>query len=107
MTDFIQVITTTGDHELAKRIAIELVDRSLAACVQVNGPMHSTYRWAGKVESAEEWQCVAKTTTQNFSAIETLLAEIHPYDVPELIAVPIAMTSQAYGAWLTETIRNS
>ena len=61
MTDHIQVITTTETEEDARRIALALVEGRLAACVQVLGPIASTYRWQGKIETAAEWQCVAKT----------------------------------------------
>ncbi|MEM8865429.1 MAG: divalent-cation tolerance protein CutA [Planctomycetota bacterium] len=100
MTAFWQVSTTTGNREVATRIATELVDRKLAACVQISGPIESAYRWQGKVERAEEWLCTAKTTEGHFAAIEQLVADLHPYDVPELIATPIVGGSEAYLAWL-------
>ncbi len=70
MPDIWQLSTTTGDHELAERIATELVDRRLAACVQITGPITSIYRWQGQIERAEEWLCVAKTTTDHFAAAQ-------------------------------------
>lgn len=104
MTDFIQVATTTGTREVAERIAVELVDRRLAACAQVIGPIQSTYRWQGKVETAQEWTCVAKTSRVHFSAIGELLKELHPYEVPELIATPIVDGSEAYLKWLDDQL---
>ena len=100
----ITITTTTGDHSTAERIATELVDRGLAACVQISGPVTSTYRWEGKVETAEEWICTAKTTNETFSKIDQLITEIHPYDTPELIATPITHASIAYEKWLREQI---
>ncbi|MEM6329696.1 MAG: divalent-cation tolerance protein CutA [Planctomycetota bacterium] len=100
MPDALQVTTTTGDRDLAERIGTELVDRRLAACAQVSGPIESIYRWRGKIERGEEWRCVAKTTTAHFAAIESLIAELHPYDVPELIATPIVAAGRAYLDWL-------
>lgn len=100
----ITITTTTGDHSTAERIATELVDRGLAACVQISGPVTSTYRWQGKVETAEEWICTAKTTKETFAEIDQLIAEIHPYDTPELIAIPITHASSAYEEWLREQI---
>lgn len=94
------VTTTTGDHAVALRIATELVDRRLAACVQVSGPVTSVYRWQGAVETSQEWLCTAKTTNEHWPAIERLVGELHPYDTPELIATPITQVSDAYSAWL-------
>lgn len=98
------VTTTTGDRDSAERIATELVDRRLAACVQIGGPVTSTYRWQGKIETTEEWVCAAKTREECFGDIDRLMAEIHPYDTPELIATPITHASDAYRAWLESEI---
>jgi periplasmic divalent cation tolerance protein len=104
MSEFLQVTTTVGTRQDAERIASELVDRRLAGCVQISGPVHSTYRWQGAVETAEEWVCVAKTSGEHFAAIERLLAELHPYEVPELLATPIAAGNNAYLKWLAEQL---
>lgn len=96
----IQVTTTTGDRGVAERIAAELVDRRLAACVQISGPVKSVYHWRGEIETTEEWVCTAKTVAERFSEIERVVAELHPYDTPELIATPITAASAAYEAWL-------
>jgi periplasmic divalent cation tolerance protein len=74
--------------------------------VQVSGPIHSTYRWQGKTETSEEWICIAKTSGNQLAAIQDLLAEIHQYEVPELIATPIVAGSQAYLKWLSEQLRD-
>jgi periplasmic divalent cation tolerance protein len=105
MTDFVQVTTTTGSRADAEKIAAELVARRLAGCVQVAGPITSTYRWQGNVETAEEWMCVVKTSHAQMTAIQTLLNEIHPYDVPEIIATPIVDGSPAYLKWLDEQLK--
>ncbi len=94
------ISTTTGDHAVAVQIATELVDRRLAACVQISGPITSVYRWEGAVETSQEWLCTAKTIAEHWPAIESLVAELHPYDTPELIASPITHASTAYEAWL-------
>ena len=104
MSDFIQITTTTGKRQDCDQIAAELVSRRLAACVQVSGPIVSTFRWQEKVETAEEWLCVIKTSRQNFAAIEAALRDLHPYEVPELIAVPIVEGSAAYLKWLGEQL---
>ncbi|HEX5472608.1 MAG TPA: divalent-cation tolerance protein CutA [Lacipirellulaceae bacterium] len=104
MTEFIQVITTTGTRHDAERIASELVSRRLAGCVQVDGPISSTFRWQDKLEMAEEWTCTVKTSRSQFPAIQKLLDEIHPYEVPELIATPVTDGSEAYLKWLAEQL---
>ena len=104
MSDLLQITTTTGTREVAERIAVELVDLRLAACVQVSGPMTSIYRWQGKVENAEEWLCTAKTSREKLPAIQELLKRLHPYEVPELIATPIVDGSEAYLKWLAEQL---
>ncbi|MCL4167303.1 UNVERIFIED_CONTAM: hypothetical protein GTU68_003218 [Idotea baltica] len=98
------ISTTTGDHAIAVRIATELVDRRLAACVQIAGPITSVYRWEGAVETSQEWLCTAKTTAEHWPEIERLIGELHPYDTPELIATPIERASEAYGSWLREQL---
>jgi periplasmic divalent cation tolerance protein len=105
MNDFVQITTTTGTRDTADRIALELVERRLAACVQVSGPIASTFRWQGKVETAEEWLCIAKSSQLQLPAIEKLLTELHPYEVPELIATPITTGGAAYLKWLGDQLR--
>jgi periplasmic divalent cation tolerance protein len=104
MSEFVQIATTTGTRELAERIAVELVSRRLAACVQVSGPIHSTFRWQGSVETAEEWMCAAKTVESRIADVERLVKELHAYDVPEIIVTPIVGGSAAYLHWLTEQV---
>jgi periplasmic divalent cation tolerance protein len=106
MTEFIQVTTTTGTRQDAEEIASELVSRRLAGCVQVSGPIVSTFRWQGKTETAEEWMCTAKTSRDHLEGIQELLNRIHRYEVPELIATPIVGGSEAYLKWLGEQLGN-
>jgi periplasmic divalent cation tolerance protein len=100
MTDTIQVITTTGSREDAARVARALVEARLAACVQVIGPITSTYWWQGAIEEAAEYLCLAKTRRDRFAAVEAAIRAVHPYDVPEVLAVPVEAGSAAYLAWL-------
>jgi periplasmic divalent cation tolerance protein len=106
MSEFIQVTTTTGTRHDAERIASELVSRRLAGCVQIAGPIASSFRWQGKMETAEEWTCTMKTSRAQLGAIQKLLDQIHPYDVPEVIATPIVEGSEAYLKWLGEQLGN-
>lgn len=100
MTEFIQITTTTGARQDAENIAAELVSRRLAACVQVSGPIVSTFRWQGKTETQEEWVCNIKSTSTKYAEIERVIADIHPYEVPELVATPITEGSSRYLDWL-------
>jgi periplasmic divalent cation tolerance protein len=102
--DILQVTTTTGTREVAERIAAELVDLRLAACVEVGGPITSTFRWRGAIETAEEWRCAAKTTRRHLVAIGDVLKRLHPYELPELVATPIVGGSEAYLKWLVEQL---
>ncbi|MFZ1932126.1 MAG: divalent-cation tolerance protein CutA [Thermoguttaceae bacterium] len=100
MSDYIQVVTTTERREDAERIAAALVEERLAACVQVTGPVASTYRWHGKIETAQEWQCCAKSRGDLYAQIEQTIRRLHPYEVPEILAMPILAGSADYLAWL-------
>jgi periplasmic divalent cation tolerance protein len=104
MSEFLQITTTTGSRHDAEQIAAELVSRRLAGCVQVSGPITSTYRWQGKSETSEEWMCTIKTSREQLDAIRTVIAEIHRYEIPELIATPIVGGSEKYLAWLKDQL---
>ena len=97
-------MTTAGSEEEAGRIASLLVERRLAACVQVVGPITSRYRWRGEVEEEREWQCLAKTTRAAYEAAEAAIREVHSYDEPEIIATPIVAVSPGYLAWIDENV---
>jgi periplasmic divalent cation tolerance protein len=100
MTDAIQVITTLDSQEAAGRMARELVARRLAACVQVAGPITSTYRWQGKIETSQEWACLIKTQGSKYAALEAAIRELHSYDVPEILATAIVAAGRDYLDWL-------
>ena len=101
----LQVTTTVGSHDEARRLAHLLVDERLAACVQLVGPLESTYRWQGAVQTEEEWLLVAKTTADRYDAFEARLLAEHPSDVPEVLAVPVTAGSETYLAWVAaETV---
>jgi periplasmic divalent cation tolerance protein len=104
MSQCVQVLTTAVSEEEAGRIASLLVERRLAACVQVFGPITSRYRWQGAVEEEQEWQCLAKTTRAAYGAVETAIREAHSYDEPEIIATPIVAGSAGYLTWIGESV---
>jgi periplasmic divalent cation tolerance protein len=100
MHEHLQVTTTAGSREEANAIATALVERRLAACVQIVGPVQSVYRWQGRIDRSEEWLCQIKTTGTHYSAVEAAIRELHSYDCPEIIATPIVAGSAAYLQWL-------
>lgn len=104
MTDLLVVTTTLPDQAAADRIAAAAVGARLAACAQVQGPVQSTFRWQGAVDRATEWYCHLKTTRARYPALEALLRAEHPYDVPEILALPVADGLPAYLAWATESV---
>ncbi|MDP2981621.1 MAG: divalent-cation tolerance protein CutA [Candidatus Omnitrophota bacterium] len=97
---YIQVVTTISGKRGAEKIAKSLIDKRLAACVQIAGPIKSIYRWKGKIETAKEWVCVIKTRKNLYKKVEKTIKKIHPYEVPEIIAVPIAAANKDYLKWI-------
>jgi periplasmic divalent cation tolerance protein len=96
----IQVITTISARPEAEKIAKALIDKKLAACVQIAGPIKSIYRWKGRIETAREWVCVIKAKSRLYKKIETAIKELHPYEVPEIIATPIMLANKDYLKWI-------
>ena len=94
------VLTTVPASHDADALARTLVDEGLAACVSALPPMRSTYRWQGAVEAADERQLLIKTTAARLDELERRLTELHPYDVPELVVLPISSGAAAYLDWL-------
>ena len=94
------------DQSLAENLAATLVAERLAACAQVLGPVSSTYRWKGKSEQAEEWYCHLKTTVERLPELQKRIRELHPYEVPEVIAVPICHGDEQYLAWVREAVKD-
>jgi periplasmic divalent cation tolerance protein len=103
--EFVQVLTAVGSARVAHRIAGLLITERLAACVQVIGPITSTYRWNGKVETAKEWLCLAKTRRNLYSRVESAIRRNHPYEIPEILALPVSAGSRSYLAWLDREVR--
>jgi periplasmic divalent cation tolerance protein len=104
LAEYLQVLTTAGSEEEAERISAALVERRLAACVQVTGPISSRYRWQDKVEQAREWLCLAKTEASRYPALEAAIRELHSYDEPEIVATAIVAGSAGYLAWIGENV---
>lgn len=100
---FLLVITTCPSDEHAKSLARELVKSKLAACVQISQAITSVYEWQGELCEEQEFSLQIKCLAQHYSAIEHTLSNLHPYDVPELIAIPITQGLPAYFDWIKET----
>jgi periplasmic divalent cation tolerance protein len=98
--EFLQVVSTTDQREIAERIATALVEDRLAACVQICGPITSIYRWQEKIERAEEWLLVAKTHRELFARVESAIRAHHNYEVPEILATPVVAGHADYLQWL-------
>jgi periplasmic divalent cation tolerance protein len=105
VTDKIVVLVTCGSAREARRIALELVEGWLAACGNIpEAPVRSIYRWKGKVETAREYLLTVKTSRRRFAALEKTVKRLHSYDVPEIIALPIAAGSAEYLKWIDECV---
>jgi periplasmic divalent cation tolerance protein len=107
MHQAIQVVTTLGSRVDAQGLAHALVAQQLAACVQVIGPVTSTYRWHGKIETSEEWMCIAKTSEELYPDVEQAIRASHPYELPEIMALAVSAGSRDYLEWLHEQLRPS
>lgn len=104
MTDKLLILTTTESKSEAEKIAQALVERRLAACVNVIPQIRSIYRWKDKVESAEEFLLLIKTTKENESAVQAAIRELHSYDLPECISILIDGGSAEYLKWIMESL---
>lgn len=104
MTEFIQVITTVEEKDDAQEIASSIVGKRLAGCVQVIGPITSTYWWENEIETAQEWLCVIKSRKDLYEDLEQAIQQVHPYDVPEILATPVVVGSQSYLTWLNSEL---
>ena len=102
MTDVVQILVTAGSRDEADRIAGRLLERRLAACVQILGPISSRYWWRGTLESAEEWLCIAKTTAEAFDRAADVIRAVHSYEVPEITAIPVVAGLESYLQWVGE-----
>jgi periplasmic divalent cation tolerance protein len=105
MTDKKLVLTTCGSLDEARKIGRALIERRLAACVNIVPQIESVYRWQGKIETATEFLLLIKTTAGAFDELRNVLSELHSYKVPECIEISIEDGSEAYLAWVGESVR--
>ncbi len=107
MTNFIQGMTAIGSKEDAQKVANAIVGQRLASCVQIIGPITSTYWWQGAMETAEEWLCLIKTRQDLYERVEQAIRENHPYDEPEILALPVLAGSKSYLQWIVSETTHS
>ena len=100
MAEYIQVLTTLEHKADAEKIARSLVKKRLAACVQILGPLTSYFHWQGKLDSAAEYLCLIKSRDDLFAELETEITNLHPYEVPEILAMPVTKGNKDYLNWL-------
>jgi len=99
------VLTTVGVYEKAETLAHELVERRLAACVNLIGPIRSIYRWLGKIENEQEYLLLIKTTADRSVELAAAFTELHPFELPERVELDIAEGGAAYLSWIAEQVR--
>ena len=102
LSEYLMVLNTCPDSETAERIAADLVAAKLAACVQVLPGLRSYFHWDGKVDCSDEYLLLIKTAAASYPALERRIREIHPYELPEIIGVPVSMGLPDYLSWIDE-----
>ncbi|GBF81861.1 divalent-cation tolerance protein CutA [Aphanothece sacrum] len=103
---YIMVITTTSNKEDAEKITRHLLEKRLAACIQIIDSISSYYWWQDKINCDQEWLCLIKSHQSVYDLLEKTIIEIHPYEVPEIIALPIVSESNNYLKWLGNQLVN-
>jgi periplasmic divalent cation tolerance protein len=104
MTDKVLVLTTAGSEAEARKIANQLVERRLAACVNIVPRIQSVYRWEGKIETADEYLLIIKTTKARSTDVQATIRELHSYDLPECIVIAMEEGSAEYLKWIEESV---
>lgn len=105
MTDKRVVLSTVSNSDEARTIARSLVEKQLAACVNIVGPIESVYRWKGDIEEAQEFLLLIKTVADNVSRLREELTRLHSYEIPECIALGIESGLPAYLDWISESVK--
>ncbi|NND98423.1 MAG: divalent-cation tolerance protein CutA [Pirellulaceae bacterium] len=106
-TGLICCTSTVATQADADRIAQQLIERSMAACVQIDGPISSHYRWQGEQHCDTEFRLTIKSSANVWPELKACLAEIHPYDEPQILMIPIADASAGYRAWVLQQTARS
>ena len=104
MDDFIQVATTIDSKDNAGILARKLLEQRLVACVQILA-CDSMYHWQGRIDNSHEYLCLMKTRADLFPALEKAVADLHPYEVPEILATPVMAGNASYLDWLNQELQ--
>ena len=102
--DYCLALCTCPDAESARTVAMVLVERRLAACVNILPGLTSIYAWQGDIETADEHLLFIKTRTEQFDALESAIKHLHPYDIPEIVMLPLLQGSADYLAWISQCV---
>lgn len=100
--NYLLIISSCPDRAVAEKIAHYLIDQKLAACVNITSPVTSIYRWEGVRESAEELMLLIKTPSEHYTLVESAIKQQHPYELPEIIAVPLERGEPQYLSWIDQ-----
>jgi periplasmic divalent cation tolerance protein len=100
MTEYIQVFTTTDTKENARQIAKKVVEKNLAACAQIIGPISSIFWWKNNINEEEEWLIIIKSRKDLYDDLEHAIMKVHKYEIPEILAVPVLAGAKSYLEWL-------
>ncbi len=104
MDKFVEIVTTGDSEEELRKIGYELVESGIAACVQISGPLKSIYTWEGKVEETNEWECRIKSSAALADKVGMKIQELHSYEVPQIIVLPVLGGSEEYMKWVEESL---
>lgn len=104
MTEYIQVFSSVVNRDAAEKIGESVIEKKLAAIVQITGPVKSMYMWHGKMLKGEDWRIVMKTTRDLYEELEAEIKRIHPYGVPEILAVPVLEGNMDYLNWISKEL---
>jgi periplasmic divalent cation tolerance protein len=100
----VQIVTTTDELQKAQSMALALVDERFVACVQIDGPIESRYRWQGNVETTKEWRLTIKTTRDACAEAMSRIRQLHTYETPEISVTAIAHCSPDYARWVIDQV---
>jgi len=100
MSEIIEIVITFDDRETAERVGRIVVEKRLAACAQINGPIKSMYWWKDKMEESEEWVCTFKTRENLYNDLEEEVRLLHPYELPQIVAIGIDRALPGYVEWV-------
>jgi len=106
MTDYLQIMVTAQNNKDLQKISDILLENRLVVCAQIYGPIESKYVWKQNVEKASEWLCIFKTHSNLFDEIVEIIEENHPYEIPEILGIPVAAVSIKYEQWMIKELKD-